>query len=169
MTNYLNKQFMPYLQSMIIRQYGFNNPCLGYYDYNEELILEYREDYETIIDEISCLAPLRQQVIDFFKENGTYIDISKDGDFNFYISIKDNNYLSEYYSNYEDCEFDCCVKLINDFSKYLDMKDWYIELTDEQKASIERGLKDVEEGRVIPHEEVMKKVKKLFKNKRDEL
>ncbi len=45
-------------------------------------------------------------------------------------------------------------------------KDWAMELTDEQKESIKRGLKDVEEGRVIPHEEVMKKIDKMFKSKK---
>ncbi len=34
--------------------------------------------------------------------------------------------------------------------------DWWNELSDFEKNSIEMGLKDVEEGRVISHEEVMK-------------
>ena len=34
--------------------------------------------------------------------------------------------------------------------------DWWNELSDSEKNSIEMGLKDVEEGRVISHEEVMK-------------
>ncbi|MDP2452905.1 MULTISPECIES: hypothetical protein [unclassified Kaistella] len=35
-------------------------------------------------------------------------------------------------------------------------KDWWNELSDAEKKSIETGLKDIEEGRVISHEEVMK-------------
>ena len=34
--------------------------------------------------------------------------------------------------------------------------DWWNELSDAEKKSIEMGLKDIEEGRVISHEEVMK-------------
>ena len=34
--------------------------------------------------------------------------------------------------------------------------DWWNELSDSEKNSIEMGLKDVEEGRVISHEEVIK-------------
>ena len=34
--------------------------------------------------------------------------------------------------------------------------DWWHELSDSEKHSIEMGLKDVEEGKVISHEEVMK-------------
>lgn len=39
-------------------------------------------------------------------------------------------------------------------------KDWWDDLSDEAKASIERGLKDAETGNVTPHKEVMKKYKK---------
>lgn len=35
--------------------------------------------------------------------------------------------------------------------------DWWDDLSIEQKSGIERGLKDVDEGRVIAHEEVIKK------------
>ncbi|PSR03043.1 MAG: hypothetical protein BRD50_06535 [Bacteroidetes bacterium SW_11_45_7] len=35
--------------------------------------------------------------------------------------------------------------------------DWWHDLTDEQKQAIERGMKDVEEGRVTSHEQVKKK------------
>lgn len=39
-------------------------------------------------------------------------------------------------------------------------KDWWDDLPDGGKVSIKRGLKDIENGRVTPHEEVMKKYKK---------
>jgi hypothetical protein len=32
--------------------------------------------------------------------------------------------------------------------------DWWNELSTEQRKGIERGLKDIDEGRVVPHEEV---------------
>lgn len=32
--------------------------------------------------------------------------------------------------------------------------DWWDDLSESQKASIKRGLKDLEEGKVTPHEEV---------------
>lgn len=34
--------------------------------------------------------------------------------------------------------------------------DWWDELSNAEKASIEQGLKDVEEGKTTPHEEVKK-------------
>lgn len=41
-------------------------------------------------------------------------------------------------------------------------KNWYANLSDEQKESIERGLKDSEEGRVTPHEVVMKEMREKY-------
>lgn len=35
--------------------------------------------------------------------------------------------------------------------------DWWDEISEEEKASIQRGLEDVKAGRVVPHEEVRKK------------
>ncbi len=39
-------------------------------------------------------------------------------------------------------------------------KDWWDDVSDEAKASIEIGLKDAEAGKVTSHKEVMKKYKK---------
>ena len=35
-------------------------------------------------------------------------------------------------------------------------EDWWNEITEEEKASIEKGLEDVKAGRVTPHSEVKK-------------
>jgi ribosomal protein S25 len=47
------------------------------------------------------------------------------------------------------------LKVVKDSS--LKEKDWWHELTVSQKEAIERGLKDIEEGRVVSHEDVKKK------------
>ena len=161
--SYLQKQFMPYLESYKLEQHGFKKPCFAYYDSNENLIIEYKEDYDPFLDEISCLSPLRQQVIEFFVEGGIVVDISKSC---YYISVGTHNFKSESYDNYVDCEYDCCLKLIRDFSDYLNSEDWSMKLTPEQRESIERGLRDVKEGRVIPHEEVMRRAKEMLESKK---
>lgn len=38
--------------------------------------------------------------------------------------------------------------------------DWWDQISDEEKASIERGLRQAEAGETIPHEEVMAKYAK---------
>lgn len=39
-------------------------------------------------------------------------------------------------------------------------KDWWDDIPNAAKKSIEQGLKDIEDGNVTPHKEVMKKYKK---------
>ena len=40
--------------------------------------------------------------------------------------------------------------------EHIDSEDWWNELSKEEKESIERGLKDIEEGRIHSHESVRK-------------
>lgn len=40
--------------------------------------------------------------------------------------------------------------------------DWWDELPKEAKESIAEGIRDIEEGRVYPHEEVMQEAKKKY-------
>lgn len=44
------------------------------------------------------------------------------------------------------------LKVIKDQST--SQTDWWDELTDEQKAGIERGMKDVDLGKIVSHEDV---------------
>ncbi|MEO8211307.1 MAG: hypothetical protein ABI840_12175 [bacterium] len=66
--------------------------------------------------------------------------------------------LIEWISQLEDESIIEDIKMFRENST--NGKDWWDELTDEQKISIERGLKDVEEGNVVPYSQVKEKVKK---------
>lgn len=48
--------------------------------------------------------------------------------------------------------------IIEDIKKifHREKKDWWDELTDDQKAAIEEGIKDADEGRVVSYEHFMK-------------
>ncbi|MDQ3022603.1 MAG: hypothetical protein M3R36_18870 [Bacteroidota bacterium] len=65
--------------------------------------------------------------------------------------------LIEWISKLEDESIIEDIKMFRENST--NSNDWE-ELTDEQKKSIERGLKDVEEGNVVPYSQVKEKVKK---------
>lgn len=52
------------------------------------------------------------------------------------------------------------LKMVNAMLIADQEEDWYDELPDDVKLSIENGLDDIENGRTIPHEVVMKKYKK---------
>jgi len=68
------------------------------------------------------------------------------------------------YDSFDECELAMFKYLIYNFELIIvDKEDWYYTLSEEQIKQIERGLDDVKNGRVVPHEEVMKKLKNLLK------
>ena len=46
--------------------------------------------------------------------------------------------------------------------KQEEKKDWWNEISDEEKESIEKGLSDAESGKLTPHSEIIKKYEKWF-------
>ena len=63
--------------------------------------------------------------------------------------------LIEWLSKLNDDETIEYLKVVKD-SKSKE-NDWWDDLTAEQKKGIERGLRDIDQGRITPHEEVKKK------------
>ncbi len=61
---------------------------------------------------------------------------------------------------YIDTADEKVVKMIHAMLEVEQESDWWEELSVEAKASIDQGLKDAKAGRVIPHEDVMKKYRK---------
>ena len=50
------------------------------------------------------------------------------------------------------------LKELNFFKENVSEKnDWWETLSDFEKQSIDQGIKDIEEGKTLPHSEVMKK------------
>ena len=60
--------------------------------------------------------------------------------------------LIEWLIQLEDDEMINYLKVVKESENGRD--DWWDDLTDEQKTGIERGLKDIDEGKIIPHKEV---------------
>lgn len=61
---------------------------------------------------------------------------------------------------YLDAADERVVKMVHAMLETDAQNDWWDEVSDEAKASIEKGLKDADAGRVTPHYEAMKKYKK---------
>jgi len=61
--------------------------------------------------------------------------------------------------NVEDEKFDFINELLSNFSFVKVDKDWYDSLTKIQKASIEGGLNDIENGNILSHEYLQDEVK----------
>ena len=55
------------------------------------------------------------------------------------------------------------VKIIHAMLEADQDQDWWDEISDEEKSSIDRGLRQLEQGKGIPHEEVVKRHPKWFK------
>ena len=68
--------------------------------------------------------------------------------------------LKKQAKKYLDTADEKVVKMIHAMLEVDAQKDWWDDVSDEAKASIERGLKDIETGNITPHKEVMKKYKK---------
>ncbi|HEY3389334.1 MAG TPA: hypothetical protein VGK38_07175 [Prolixibacteraceae bacterium] len=60
--------------------------------------------------------------------------------------------LIEWLAKLDDYETLDYLKLIKDAK--VSQEDWWYGLSEEQKEGLERGLKDIDEGRVTPHEDV---------------
>lgn len=63
--------------------------------------------------------------------------------------------LIKWLTKLEDEETINYLKIVKDSTD--SQVDWWNDLTDEQKSEIEIGLKDVDEGRVTPHDIVKQK------------
>ena len=68
--------------------------------------------------------------------------------------------LKKQAKKYLDTADEKTVKMVYAMLEVDAQKDWWDYVSDDAKASIERGLKDAEAGRVTSHKEVMKKYKK---------
>ena len=75
------------------------------------------------------------------------------------LDIKDSKvgFILELLNNFEFVSIESKEDTLN--------ADWANELTDHERKMIEKGLADIEAGRVIPHEEVRAKIDKWIKEK----
>lgn len=112
-----NELFVPYRQSLDLRELGFEEPCLGNYKKTGGLhILHYGTCGSTKNDAFNTLAPLYSQAFRWFREKyGLLSRISyKSSTYKFeyqYKSSANNLYMTEY-DTYEEAELECLKKLI---------------------------------------------------------
>ena len=64
--------------------------------------------------------------------------------------------LIEWITNIQD------TKLIDRLVKIADESDWWDNISEAERSSIERGLKDLEEGRFVDHSEARKYYEKYL-------
>jgi hypothetical protein len=132
----MNKEFVSYEQALELKELGFDEPCLGFYNHQGQLILMTQEDENSIeVYKNSYVklgkqyaVPLYQQAFRWFRDKYDLdIDISRnDQEMIDYVERKGEKYLPKYrygYSNgifipigtcmkYEEADLACLKKLI---------------------------------------------------------
>ena len=97
----MNKEFVPYEQALALKELGFDEPCLMYYDYSW-----------TLVDSgvYECKAPLYQQAFRWFREkyNLNYVIVKAES---WFYTINGCN-TQEGFNTYEEAELACLKKLI---------------------------------------------------------
>jgi hypothetical protein len=104
----MKKEFIPYEQALALKELGFDEPCLAYYDYYSKSVpLEiYGSD-----DGCGQPAPLYQQAFRWFREKyNAHIYPRKFTDNTWYVSWAD--WVSPVFETYEEAELACLIKLI---------------------------------------------------------
>lgn len=64
----MKEQFIPYHLALQLKQLGFNQSCIGYYNQQTEELFPYQTTTST--NGHKCAAPLWQQAFDWFDEKG---------------------------------------------------------------------------------------------------
>ena len=113
----MEKEFVPYELALRMKQLGFDEPCLGFYNKEDRPNLGYCtnsfQDDTTL--EIKCTAPLYQQAFRWFREKHElcyFIDFSGDGFCSGWEDLGNNQHGFENFKTYEEAELACLEKLI---------------------------------------------------------
>ena len=127
----MEKEFVPYKESLELRKLGFDEPCFGAYGrwgfmssndvhlLSDEVTQEYLDNKNYTDEDGVCLAPLYQQAFRWFRDNyqlhSTITSISQKS-WQCHIT-KPNESLGKLYDEdfytYEEAELACLRKLIN--------------------------------------------------------
>ena len=116
----MEKEFIPYEQALALKELGFDEPCFGFYQENNNLVNKLIQKKQKEQDEFSELAPLYQQAFRWFREkyklDGWVVPyFSLDGKKYSYLILNEKmRSLEDELSvgNYEEAELECLKKLI---------------------------------------------------------
>ena len=111
----MKKEFVPYELAVKLKVLGFDEPCFGYFDTDDNQVLK----FDVVYENKNLPAPLYQQAFRWFREKymlSGEIYIFKNI-WNFDIEDISNSiqlYTSDImcYNSYEEAEIECLVKLI---------------------------------------------------------
>jgi hypothetical protein len=116
----IEKEFIPYTEALALKELGFDEPCLGYWNIDPYLPKPTFNLVKPFDHEWCVPAPLYQQCWRWFREKyGHYYEIFVDDDktFGFLISYfveagRGDKPIQRKYVTHEEAELECLKKLI---------------------------------------------------------
>jgi hypothetical protein len=118
----MDKEFIPYEQAITLKELGFDEPCFGYYNGQDNYIGEEGKMNSNCnklgMHGAYCTAPLYQQAFRWFREKHKLVfnfisySIVKPGEYHWSITWNDEAKASGIVKTYEEAELACLIKLI---------------------------------------------------------
>jgi hypothetical protein len=109
----MEKEFVPYEQALALKELGFDEPCIAYYENNGKnslLVTDSVNFTNTDLKVEGISSPLYQQAFKFFREKYelNYVIVKAES---WFYTINGCN-TQEGFSTYEEAELECLKKLI---------------------------------------------------------
>jgi len=115
----MEKEFLPYQESLELKELGFKEKCAAHYIDEDDLELKWKIYRNLSFNTDNCVqAPLYQQAFRWFRErHGLDYEITfagKKGEYHAFVDeyIYGNNGSSPSIFSYEEAELECLKKLI---------------------------------------------------------
>jgi hypothetical protein len=111
----MNKEFIPYEQALALKELGFDEPCIGYYNIDQFNLKTPTFNMVKPFEHEWCLpAPLYQQAFRWFREKHElrpFIELDVDCEPSYYNAYVQCS-LVYHGESYEEAELACLKKLI---------------------------------------------------------
>jgi hypothetical protein len=116
----MDKEFIPYQPSLDMKELGFDEPCFGRYNPDNDLIVSHTETYNTDFRKtLFTQAPTFSQAFRWFREKYNYnhsIVFTKHpfgtDEYQYMILLEDDECVEINFKTYEEAELACLKKLI---------------------------------------------------------
>jgi hypothetical protein len=115
----MNKEFVPYEESLALKELGFDEPCFGCYTKDGELSYDFSDNRGDSHYFQDCSAPTFSQAFRWFREKHNLCHqitrAGRDGEFNAFVNdyiYGNNGKYSPSIFTYEEAELACLRKLI---------------------------------------------------------
>ena len=118
----MKKEFIPYEIALALKELGFDEPCIGFYNVRSLFVPDYKVtklQIDNLRLEKCCLAPTFAQAFRWFREKyniDSMIDKNtKDeyfGNKRYHKLSKEYETITKGFKTYEEAELECLVKLI---------------------------------------------------------